>query len=306
VTIAVSTQRSAVGQNWEESSSFKPDYRPSATCHRQAATRPMISCAGSGSSQCAPLPLSRPHACLIIRTPDFSFQESPMKPEKIVFLFDVDNTLLDNDHVVADLMRYLEQEIGAERQQRYWDYFEQLRTELGYADYLGALQRYRIEYPRDSHILAVSHYLIEYPFAHRLFPNSLDVVGYVRRLGEPVIVSDGDVVFQPLKVRRSGLMDSFDSRVLIYIHKERELDDISERYPADHYVLVDDKVRILATIKKAWNSRVTTVFPRQGHYALDRNEVAKYPVPDITIDRIGMLLDYDLPELVSAATSERA
>jgi FMN phosphatase YigB (HAD superfamily) len=226
-----------------------------------------------------------------------------MLPEKIVFLFDVDNTLLDNDHVVADLMRYLEREIGHECQQRYWMYFEQLRTELGYADYLGALQRYRIEYPRDSRILAVSHYLLDYPFANRLFPNSLDAIEYARRFGEPVIVSDGDVVFQPLKIRRSGLMDSFDSRVLIHIHKEQELDHIAENYPADHYVLIDDKVRILTTVKRAWNSKVTTVFPRQGHYATDQSELAKYPRPDLTIERIAMLLNYDLPALVAAASS---
>ena len=226
-----------------------------------------------------------------------------MPPEKIVFLFDVDNTLLDNDHVVADLMNYLEREIGYEHQQRYWTFFEQLRSELGYADYLGALQRYRVEYPRDSRILAVSHYLIEYPFANRLFPNSLDVVEHVRSFGAPVIVSDGDVVFQPLKIRRSGLMDIFDSRILIYIHKEHELDDIAERYPGDHYILVDDKVRILATVKGAWKSRVTTVFPRQGHYATDQKELAKYPPPDLTIEHIGMLLNYDLPTLVGAASS---
>lgn len=226
-----------------------------------------------------------------------------MVPEKIVFLFDVDNTLLDNDRVVADLMRYLESEIGHERQQRYWTYFEQLRTELGYADYLGALQRYRLEYPRDWHILAVSHYLIDYPFANRLFPNSLDAVEHARRFGDPVIVSDGDVVFQPLKIRRSGLLDTFDSRVLIYIHKEHELDDIAERYPADHYVLVDDKVRILTTVKRAWNARVTTVFPRQGHYATDEKEVAKYPPPDLAIESIAMLLNYDLQTLIGAASS---
>ena len=224
-----------------------------------------------------------------------------MAPEKIVFLFDVDNTLLDNDEVVADLMRYLQREIGDDKQQRYWKHFEQLRAELGYADYLGALQRYRLEYPRDSHILAVSHYLIDYPFASRLFPNSLDVVQHAGRLGQTVIISDGDVVFQPLKVRRSGLVDAFDSRVLIYIHKERELDDIAARYPADHYVLIDDKVRILAAVKSVWNSRVTTVFPRQGHYAMDEKEVAKYPRPDVVIEHIARLLDYDLPALVNAA-----
>jgi FMN phosphatase YigB (HAD superfamily) len=226
-----------------------------------------------------------------------------MLPKKIVFLFDVDNTLLDNDHIVADLMRYLEREIGPERQQRYWIYFAQLRTELGYADYLGALQRYRSEYPRDSHILAVSHHLIDYPFANRLFPKSLDVVEHARSFGEPVIVSDGDVVFQPLKIRRSGLMDAFNCRVQIYVHKENELDDIAERYPADHYVFIDDKVRILASIKDAWNSRVTTVFPRQGHYAMDEKEMAKYRPPDLTIEHIAALLDYDLSTLISAASS---
>jgi FMN phosphatase YigB (HAD superfamily) len=224
-----------------------------------------------------------------------------MLPNKVVFLFDVDNTLLDNDHVVSDLMHYLEREIGYDRQQRYWAFFEQLRIELGYADYLGALQRYRIEYPRDTRILAVSHYLIDYPFANRLFSNSLGVIEHTRRFAEPVIVSDGDVVFQPLKIRRSGLMDSFDSRVLIYIHKEQELDDVAQHYPADHYVFVDDKVRILAAVKRAWTSRVTTVFPRQGHYAMDEKEVAKYPKPDLSIEHIAILLDYDLLALVSAA-----
>jgi hypothetical protein len=200
-------------------------------------------------------------------------------------------------------MDYLEREIGHERQQRYWIHFEQLRSELSYADYLGALQHYRLENPRDSHILAVSYYLIDYSFANRLFPNSLDAVEDVRRCGEPVIVSDGDVVFQPLKIRRSSLMGAFGSRVLIYIHKERELDDIAARYPADHYILVDDKVRILAAIKRGWNVRVTTVFPRQGHYATDEKEVPKYPPPDLSIERIAMLLDYDLPTLVAAASS---
>src|SRR5262249_5924229 len=152
-------------------------------------------------------------------------------------------------------------------------------------------------------ILAVSHYLIDYPFANRLFPNSLDVVEYTRRFGQPVIVSDGDVVFQPLKIRRSGLMESFNSHVLIYIHKEHELDDIAEHYPADHYVLIDDKVRILSTVKRAWKSRVTTVFPRQGHYANDQNELAKYPPPDIAIERVALLLNHDLPTLVAAASA---
>ncbi len=217
--------------------------------------------------------------------------------EPVVFLFDVDNTLLDNDRVVADLMRHLERTIGAEPQKRYWAIFEDLRTELGYADYLGALQRYRVEYPRDSHILAASHYLVNYPFANRLFPGALDAVEHCRQFGRCVIVSDGDVVFQPRKVDRSGLGETFDGDVLIYIHKEQELEDIAARYPAEHYVMVDDKVRILAAMKQVWGSRVTTIFPRQGHYALDPAEVAKYPTPDLTIERIGELPQYDRTKL---------
>jgi hypothetical protein len=224
-----------------------------------------------------------------------------MPDPQVVFLFDVDNTLLDNDRVVADLMRHLERQIGPERQQRYWEIFEQLRAELGYADYLGALQRYRIEHPRDSHILAVSHYLVNYPFANRLFPGSLDAVEHCRRYGQCVIVTDGDVVFQPLKIERSGLGEEFGENLLIYVHKEAELDDIAARFPADRYVLTDDKVRILTSIKKAWGNRLTTVFPRQGHYAMDAKEVAKYPAPDITIERISDLPGYDLAALLRAS-----
>jgi FMN phosphatase YigB (HAD superfamily) len=211
----------------------------------------------------------------------------------IVFLFDVDNTLLDNDRVTADLKRYLEQQVGPERQQRYWDIFEQLRTELGYADYLGALQRYRVEYPRDPSLLTVSRFLVNYPFATRLYPDSLDAVEHVRQWGKAVILSDGDVVFQPLKVEHSGIADSVDG-VLIYIHKEKELEDVERRFPAAHYVLVDDKIRILTEVKKVWGTRVTTVFPKQGHYALDPKIVSAYPAADITINRIGELLNYQL------------
>lgn len=218
-----------------------------------------------------------------------------------VFLFDVDNTLLDNDRVAEDLKRYLTNQVGEASEQRYWEIFEQLRTELGYADYLGALQRYRVEQPRDPKLLAVSHFLINYPFANRLYPESLDAVEYARRLGQAVILSDGDVVFQPRKVERSGLYELFEGHVLIYIHKEEELDDVEAKYPASHYVMVDDKVRILAAIKQYWGKRVTTVFPRQGHYALDAAQVANYPKPDITIERIGELQKYSLEELLAAA-----
>ena len=215
-----------------------------------------------------------------------------MPDNQTVFLFDVDNTLLDNDHVTADLKRHLKTHVGAERSQRYWQRFEEIRSELGYADYLGALQRYRIDYPHDPNLLAVSYFLMRYPFANRLFPNSMDAVEHVAQWGTPVILSDGDVVFQPHKVYRSGLFELFESNVLIYVHKEQELEDVEQRYPADHYVLVDDKLRILHAIKEIWKSRVTTVFVRQGHYAAKADLVSIDPAPDHAIDRIG-----DLPAL---------
>lgn len=219
-----------------------------------------------------------------------------MATNKLVFLFDVDNTLLDNDHVSQDLKRYLSREEGQDRQKRYWEIFEQLRAELGYADYLGALQRYRIENPRDPHLLWVSKYLVNYPFANRLYPNSLDAVEHVKQWGTPVILSDGDVVFQPRKIDRSGLFEAFEGNVLIYIHKEHDLKDVESRYPADHYVMVDDKLRILTAMKKVWGSRLTTVFPKQGHYALDPKVLTDYPPADISIDRIGEILRLDLKD----------
>ncbi|HLZ30591.1 MAG TPA: HAD family hydrolase [Chloroflexota bacterium] len=208
----------------------------------------------------------------------------------LVCLLDVDNTLLDNDRVTVDLKRFLEGEIGKQRTERYWELFEQLRHELGYADYLGALQRYRDEYPRDPHVLHLSPYLIDYPFANRLYPESLDVIQRLKELGQVAILSDGDVVFQPRKVDRSGLTSAVDDNVLIYVHKEHELDDVEMRFPASHYVVIDDKLRILAAIKRVWGDRVTTVFPRQGHYAYDPHILATEPPADITVERIGDIL----------------
>lgn len=208
---------------------------------------------------------------------------------RVVFLLDVDNTLLDNDRVTADLKQYLIGEVGLAREERYWAIFEELRSELGYADYLGALQRYRMENPREPHLLAISRFLVNYPFADRLYPDALAVIAHLGRWGPTVILSDGDVVFQPRKVERSGIWDAVEGRVLIYVHKERELDDVERRYPADRYLLIDDKVRILSAAKQVWGARLTTVFPRQGHYAVP-SEVSRYPAPDLTIERIGDLL----------------
>jgi len=228
-----------------------------------------------------------------------------MSDSGTVVLFDVDNTLLDNDRVTADLMRFLEKELGKERQARFWALFEELRAQLGYADYLGALQRYRVEYPSDPHVLDLSEYLVDYPFANRLYPESLDVLDHARAWGTTVILTDGDAVFQPRKVSRSGLRDAVNGNVLIYVHKELELKDVERRFPAHHYILVDDKLRILAAVKAIWGERVTTVFPRQGHYAHDPNVLASFPPADVSIERIGNLLDYDAEQVLAAARPAR-
>ena len=216
---------------------------------------------------------------------------------EVVFLLDVDNTLLDNDRVTLDMRRFLEREIGSECMQQYWEIFEKLREELGYADYLGALQRYRGEHPRDPHVLYLSHYLIEYPFANRLYPESLDVIDLLKTWGPVVIMSDGDVVFQPRKIDRSGLWSAVEGNVLIYVHKEQQLDDVEARFPAQHYALVDDKLRVLDAVKQVWGERVTTVFPRQGHYAHDPEILAAFPPADVTVERIGEMLRLGLEDL---------
>ncbi|MEO7116755.1 MAG: HAD family hydrolase [Caldimonas sp.] len=220
----------------------------------------------------------------------------------LVFLLDVDNTLLDNDRIIADLREHLEREFGVASADRYWTVFEALRSELGYADYLGALQRYRadVEASDDAayRLLSLSSFLIDYPFPERLYPRALDVVAHLGTLGPTVILSDGDVVFQPRKVQRSGLWSAVTGRVLIFVHKERMLDTVQRRYPARRYVMVDDKQRVLTAMKDVLGERVVTVFPRQGHYAHDPANIARYPAADIGIDRIGDLLELDLASLL--------
>ena len=226
--------------------------------------------------------------------------------DPLVFLVDVDNTLLDNDGLQEDLRDHLEREFGAPSRDRYWKILIDLFAELGYRDYIGALQKLRAENPNDQRLLAVSSFLMDYPFADRLYPGALDVLGRLGRWGETVILTDGDVVFQPRKVERSGIAAAAEGKVLIYIHKEQALDDVERRYPAAHYVLIDDKPRILAAVKAVWGDRVTTVLPRQGQFALDQKVLQALPSPDLAIERIGDLLGYDLSGLVpdlSAFTS---
>ena len=225
-----------------------------------------------------------------------------------VFLLDVDNTLLDNDQVVADLRDHLVGEFGAASAARYWTIFETLRSELGYADYLGALQRYRSDAAsgdaQDQRLLLMSRFLVDYPFAERLFPRALEVVARLGRFGPTVILSDGDIVFQPRKVQRSGLWDAAGGRVLIYIHKERMLDAVQRRYPARHYVVVDDKLQVLTAMKDVLQARLTTVFPRQGHYAHDPANVANYPSADVTVEHVGDLADFDIARLLEMPGAE--
>jgi len=224
--------------------------------------------------------------------------------DDVVFLLDVDNTLLDNDRVSGDLKTHLDREFGTDCGDLYWMILDELRNELGYTDYLGALQRYRLVVAYDPRVLEVSSFLVDYPFANRLYAGSLETVRHLRQWGPTVILSDGDVVFQPRKVQSSGLWDAVEGHVLIYIHKEQMLDDVKRRYPAHHYIMVDDKLRILAAMKRSWQDQLTTIFPRQGHYACDPKIVARYPAPDITVERIGALVDYDLQALIDGHIRE--
>lgn len=223
----------------------------------------------------------------------------------IVFLFDVDNTLLDNDRVQDDLREYLAENYGPSARDRYWEILESLLQELGYVDYLGALERYRIEAMHRPEVLRMSSWLVDYPFADRLFPGSLAALAHVQQWGPAVILSDGDAVFQPRKVERSGLWRAAADRVLIYVHKERELKYVERLFPADHYVMIDDKLRILSAVKSIWSERVTTVFAKQGHYAVDPAALAQYPKADIELARIGDLTACDLMRFIDAAQSSR-
>jgi FMN phosphatase YigB (HAD superfamily) len=229
---------------------------------------------------------------------------TPRNP--IVFLVDVDNTLLDNDHIQEDLKRHIERQFGPECRDRFWAIQEHLFEELGYRDYLGAFQRFRLEYPYEPQMVTAATFLVDYPFANRLYPGALDVLERFRGWGRTVILSDGDVVFQPRKVERSGIFEAVEGQVLIYVHKEVALDDVTRRFPAEHYVLVDDKLRILDAIKKCWGNQVTTVFPKQGKFANDPKVLDLYPKADVTIERISDLLHYGLHELLQTSRSPAA
>lgn len=222
------------------------------------------------------------------------------EPSPVVILVDIDNTLLDNDRIQEDFKLRIEREMGTAARDSYWTIVERLFTDLGYRDYIGALQEFRVGQPQDMRLFAFSRYVVDYPFADVLYPRALDVIKHLRGWGPTVVVSDGDAVFQPRKAERSGIAEAADGQVLIYIHKELELDDIAKRFPAEHYVFVDDKLRILTAVKKIWGSRVTTVFPRQGMYAFDPQVLKTYPPADVTVEKIGDLLGHSLKTLLAA------
>jgi FMN phosphatase YigB (HAD superfamily) len=230
--------------------------------------------------------------------------DSACEPVKLVILVDIDNTLLDNDRIQADFQDYFGQALGGAMRDRYWAIQEELFEQLGYRDYLGAVQRLRVEHPNDIRLLAMGAYLMDYPYAQRLYPGALEVLERLHTWGKPVILSDGDAIFQPRKAERAGLSRAVDGRLLIYIHKEHALPDIERRYPADHYVVVDDKLQILTAVTRAWGERVTTVFPRQGKFARDAAILASNPAPDLAIERIGELLDHDLPAWIENRKSK--
>jgi len=215
---------------------------------------------------------------------------------KVIFLLDVDNTLLDNDRFAADLGQRLEQAFGAGERARYWAIFSRLREQQGLADYLGSLQAFRTGLDDHPELLALSEFLLEYPFAARLFPRALEAVAHLDELGSPVVLSDGDIVFQPRKIQRSGIWDAVDGRVMIYLHKERVLDHMQQRFPANHYVMVDDKPNLLAAMKSVLKSKLTTVFVRQGHYALAPEAKTVAAAPDMTIETIADLIHHRLSD----------
>jgi len=230
-----------------------------------------------------------------------------LSSNETVFLLDVDNTLFDNDRFGADLGNRLEQGFGVAGRQRYWTIYNALREELGYADYLWALQKFRVGLDDDlPELLQMSAFVLDYPFAARLYPRALETIAHLRTLGLPVILSDGDVVFQPRKIQRSGIWEAVDGRVLIYLHKERMLDAMQHRFPAAHYVMIDDKPQLLAAMKRVLGAWLTTVFVRQGHYAAESVNAAIDPLPDRAFERIGDLLDCRLPDFFVAAPAPAA
>jgi FMN phosphatase YigB (HAD superfamily) len=225
----------------------------------------------------------------------------------IVFLFDVDNTLLDNDAISADLDAHVANAFGDAGRKLYREIYEALRDRVGYADYLGAIQQFRVRCGDEVRAQDLGAYLLEYPFADRLYPRALEAIAHVSRFGTAIVLSDGDAVLQPRKISASGIADAVDGRVLVYVHKETMLADVERRFPARRYVIVEDKLRVIQALKEHWRERLTTVFVRQGHYANGLEIAARYPAAQIALDGIGDLLTLDADNFhLESATPARA
>jgi FMN phosphatase YigB (HAD superfamily) len=215
----------------------------------------------------------------------------------VVYLIDVDNTLLDNDRFGAALGDHLDLTFGAAERGRYWTVFSERRARLGFADYLGSLEVFRDGLEDHPRLLHLAEFLLEYPFAELLYPDALATLAHLSTSGTPVLLSDGDIVFQPRKIRRAGLWDAVAGRVLVYLHKETMMDRVQHLFPAQHYLVVDDKPNLLAAMKAALGARITTVFVRQGHYAHDVQAQTQMSSPDRTIERIGDLMSLNPSDL---------
>jgi FMN phosphatase YigB (HAD superfamily) len=211
----------------------------------------------------------------------------------LVFLLDVDNTLINNDQVKEDFNAHLEVELGPKLTERFWDIYEQARKERGVVDIPLSLQRLREATPLSELDEQTFHHVQSifdnYPFFNALYPHTLETLQHLRTMGLTVIVSDGDQLFQPEKIFRSDLAETVEGRVLIYTHKQQHLEEILQKYPADHYVMIDDKPDILVDSKAIMGKRLTTVFVKQGHYA---KQVPDNFTPDISVLHIGDLRNY--------------
>ncbi len=232
-----------------------------------------------------------------METPVAGETSSP-DPPRLVFLLDVDNTLLDNDALKAEIGSRIQMLVGVELARRFWVVYEQVRQQAEFVDYPATLDRFINQYGDASQPVQLRQIFESLPFASFLFPDVIETLRHLRSLGTVAILSDGDQVFQPLKIRKSGLEEAVGGNVLIYVHKERELQRVFAQYPADHYVMVDDKPRILSALEEECPSRFTTVFVLQGHYA---REGEYEPVPDIVVHHFADLAGFTLEQFLAGA-----
>lgn len=211
----------------------------------------------------------------------------------VAFLFDVDNTLLDNDRVRAELAETIERIVGPERGEAFWESYEQVRRDRDYVDYPNTIARFGRAFPDEVGYPDVADAILGYPYRAAVFPGAHDVLRQAQRVGPVAILTDGDPVYQPAKVARAGLTEAIDGPVLVFDHKEQHLAEVERRVPAERYVMVDDKPRILAAMSDRLGERMSTLHVCQGRYA-HAAEHDEFPDADRTVDAIAELLDVDL------------